>query len=286
MSDWDLRPYQQEILRIFLEYTKICKKYNLSYFAIGGTALGAVRHKGFIPWDDDFDVAMPREDFNKFVRVVGSELPQCMRFIRGGTERRSPIYYGKILNYEKGLLDKLVKEMRVTTDREPSIDIFVLDGLPMCVTDVKKWWLGRRLLRLCQLYRFPESATSSQIASGKKSFILYLVCRIAGCFISLFYPRTKDNDSMMLMYDTYAMRWPYKTSKAVAEIAFFRMRTDRIFHRNIFGEGRVVPFEDVTIQIPELAEQYLAQMYGKWKELPPEEYRIPEHLLHTAYNHV
>ncbi len=286
MPSWDLRPYQLEVLKIFHEYSRICQKHNLLYFAIGGTALGAIRHKGFIPWDDDFDVAMPREDFNKLVAIINDELPKNMRFIRGGVERRSSIYFGKILNFESGLLDKLRQATRIDTDREPSIDIFILDGLPTSICDIKKWWLGRRALRLCQLYRFPNSSTVTKEATGKSRPFVYAACRILGFFVSWLYPRTADNDAMMELYDTYAMRWPYATSKSVAEFAFFKMRTDRIFAKGMFGEGRVVPFEDGSISVPSMAELYLTQLFGNWRELPPPESRIPEHLFHRAYNHV
>ena len=62
----ELQKCQFEILK---EFIKVCKENNLQYYLVGGTCLGAVRHKGFIPWDDDIDVAMPRKDFNKFVAL-------------------------------------------------------------------------------------------------------------------------------------------------------------------------------------------------------------------------
>ena len=64
-------------LRLFDTFKKVCEKYNLSYFLIGGAAIGAVRHKGFIPWDDDLDIGMPRSDFDKLIQVkdeLGKEI--------------------------------------------------------------------------------------------------------------------------------------------------------------------------------------------------------------------
>lgn len=61
-------------LELFEDFKRICKKYDLSYFLIGGAAIGAVRHKGFIPWDDDLDIGMPRSDFDKLIKVRDSKL--------------------------------------------------------------------------------------------------------------------------------------------------------------------------------------------------------------------
>ena len=68
-----IKLHQSEI-KILDEIVRICDKYNLQYFLIGGTLLGAVRHKGFIPWDDDLDIAMPRNDYEKFISISKNEL--------------------------------------------------------------------------------------------------------------------------------------------------------------------------------------------------------------------
>ena len=70
---------QERIFEIFLEIKKICEKNNIKYFAIGGTCIGAVRHKGFIPWDDDLDVAIPIEKFTEFKYFAERELPSFLK---------------------------------------------------------------------------------------------------------------------------------------------------------------------------------------------------------------
>ena len=70
----DLRKLQLVELDILKEFLRICKKHHLRYYALGGTLLGAVRHEGFIPWDDDIDVGMPRPDFRRFEKIVEKEL--------------------------------------------------------------------------------------------------------------------------------------------------------------------------------------------------------------------
>ena len=73
-----MTPVQEKELAVLKEIIKICKNHNLRYFAIGGTCIGAVRHNGFIPWDDDIDIAMPRDDYEKLRNEFYTELPDHM----------------------------------------------------------------------------------------------------------------------------------------------------------------------------------------------------------------
>ena len=76
MDNYDIKRIQGEMLEIAKEIKRICEKYNIAYFLVGGTLIGAVRHKGFIPWDDDLDIGMLRSEYNRFIAVAPSELDQ------------------------------------------------------------------------------------------------------------------------------------------------------------------------------------------------------------------
>ena len=75
----DIKIIQGKILSILKEFINICEENNLTYYALGGTLLGAVRHKGFIPWDDDIDIVMLRDSFSQFSKVVEDELPEGLK---------------------------------------------------------------------------------------------------------------------------------------------------------------------------------------------------------------
>lgn len=94
-SNIKLSPIQIKMLSIYGELQRICKKHNLRCFAIGGTALGTIRHKGFIPWDDDMDFGMPVEDYNKFIKLCKKELQKPFKF----TE--IPIMGGKFMTLQQ-----------------------------------------------------------------------------------------------------------------------------------------------------------------------------------------
>ena len=284
MSDsWNLKPFQMEVLKVFRAFESICVRHNLKYYAFGGTALGAVRHHGFIPWDDDFDVAMPREDFCEFLKFVGAELPGHLVFRRGGDSCYSPIYFSKIINVEDGVIERICKETGLEFDFPPFIDIFVLDGVPEDVRDFGKWWRSRRLLRFVQLYRFPETGVCT---FASRCNLKYLLARMVGALLSPFYPRTRTNVDMMSLVDQVALKWPFATSPLVAEVAFFRFMARRLFSKAIFEPAREISFEDGTIRVPAQVEDMLTGYFGDYMTPPPEEHRVPEHLLKRAYNHV
>ena len=79
MADYDIRPLQLRILKILLAVDKVCKEHGLRYYIMAGTMLGAVRHKGFIPWDDDLDIGMPRADYDLLILIPRNGFPSLMR---------------------------------------------------------------------------------------------------------------------------------------------------------------------------------------------------------------
>ena len=117
-------------IEILLEIDRICRKHEIQYFADSGTLLGAVRHKGFIPWDDDIDIAMKREDYNKFLKVAAFELPKEWRLVNAYTTLKwdqafSRVKNGKNYNLNKGHLEKFHGCPYIV-----GVDIFPLDYIP------------------------------------------------------------------------------------------------------------------------------------------------------------
>ena len=277
-TDWNVRPFQIEVLKIFRSFESLCKKHGLRYYAFGGTALGAVRHKGFIPWDDDFDVIMPREDYMVFVRNVQQELPDGLRFQRGGEGTASPIYFGKVVNTDPDIVSRLRKETNLNIIAPPFIDVFVLDGFPVDMRNAKRWWQVRRRWRYVQMYRYPQTIHRF----GIKVFI----ARMIGALLSMFYPKTTSNEELMAKLDDAVLEWPFATARAVVETAFFKFDSRRVFTPNTFDPAREIAFEDGVIRVPAKVDELLTRYYGDYMTPPPMEHQIPEHLMRQDYNHV
>lgn len=279
-NNWDLRPLQLAALSMFKAFAAICEKHDLRYYAIYGTALGAVRHHGFIPWDDDFDVVMPRPDFVKFVGVARKELPETFRFVRGGEAECSPLYHAQIIDSRIGVVEDLSRRTNLKLIYPPFIDIFVLDGVPDGVLTKRRIWGFRRRMRFCQLYRHPQSAFS---VSARRKRILWAI-RIFGMVLSWFYPKTRTNEEFMCLLDAEcARRNPFPGAKKYMEVNFFRMKKERLIDPVELEPVRVLPFEDTFIRVPFKVEDILSRYYGDFMKYPEEASRVPAHQLRVMY---
>ena len=126
-NDNALLKLQDAEFEVLLEIRRVCQKYNLTYYLSGGTFLGAVRHQGFIPWDDDMDIALPRTDYQKFVRIIQKELPFGMEYKSFDTdaEYRHPV--SRIINNRVRITNHSYKDAQIEA---AWVDVFPLDGMP------------------------------------------------------------------------------------------------------------------------------------------------------------
>ncbi len=123
-----LRQCQLVMLRMLKVFDFLCRKHEINYFLIGGSLIGAVRHKGFIPWDDDLDVAMTRTDYEKFINCAAHELPNDVFFQNAQTDK----YYSPICNVDARLRDKYSRYIHIGKKKNKhhegfQVDIFVHD---------------------------------------------------------------------------------------------------------------------------------------------------------------
>ena len=131
MKEYDLRPIWDELLTIYKVYAAICDKHHLRYYACGGTALGAVRHKGFIPWDDDIDIFMPRRDYTQLIELAKFELPEGYSWQSIEVDPKYRLPFGKVWN----------------SGKRTAIDILPLDGIPRNRIYLIFWLAWRSLWR-------------------------------------------------------------------------------------------------------------------------------------------
>ena len=144
-------------LEMFKYYLAICEKHDLKYFLIGGTLLGAVRHKGFIPWDDDIDIGMPRPDYEKFLLVAQKELPEHIFLQTHNTDIEYPNCFAKLRNSDTTFIETSCKKLKI--NHGIYIDIFPLDGC--CISPYWKY----------RLFSFKQRLYNSKISG---SFLILL----------------------------------------------------------------------------------------------------------------
>lgn len=140
MNDFFNEIHKKE-LDIALEFRKICEKYDLKYFMLGGSMLGAIRHNGFIPWDDDIDFGMPRDDYDKFIDLVTNELSKKYNFVSFENTKDYKLFFSKIEDRSYTMIDKSNIKDKIVF---PWIDIFPIDGVPEKLVN---FWKIRYLYR-------------------------------------------------------------------------------------------------------------------------------------------
>lgn len=134
-----LQYYQQVEWEILKEFRRVCEELGLRYYLTAGTLLGAIRHRGFIPWDDDIDVAMPREDYDRFAREGAAKLAETYCYQSHMTEPNFPYYFAKIRKQGTFFEEPILRSVRM--EQGIYIDIFPLDKCP------ENAWIARCFFR-------------------------------------------------------------------------------------------------------------------------------------------
>ena len=238
MSDRNLRCLWDVLLQIYREFSRICDKHHLRYYACGGTALGAVRHKGFIPWDDDLDMFMPRPDYKKFITIVAHELPQGYYWRSIETDSSMDVPFGKLYCKNDAILAK-ARSSGYKLANGAAIDVLPLDGVPRGGLRLFLWLLVRSLL-----------------------------CRLPAIFTA--------NKRARLLYQQFLSNIDYDTAVRVEDAKESAKRLRRTaWTPKTFGEPVWMDFDSVKMPLPHDWDEYLRGMIGEdYMQLPPLEKRV------------
>ncbi|MCH5162008.1 MAG: LicD family protein [Clostridiales bacterium] len=249
---------QQRLLSMLEWLHEFCEKHSVTYYAIGGTLLGAVRHKGFIPWDDDIDVGMPRKEYERFLELAKAE---------GGRYRAETVADGNkdfIYSFCK-LYDTestVVCNTKYRTKRGLFIDIFPLDGAGNTLEDGKKYYKS---------IEFKNRVISAKRGKLSKRKPFY---QNASVFIAKFLP-INWRKKLAKVHRECAAR-EYDTCEYVGNL-FGHWHEREIVKREWMGEPKLYEFESIKICGPQDADSYLTSIYGDYMTPPPEEKRKPDH---------
>ena len=239
----DLRNMQLEMVKMIANIDKLFRENDIKYTLLGGSVLGAVRHKGFIPWDDDMDIAVWRKDFEKVEKLLSNLDGFIYDFAQTNQIAR---------HYPIGKLH-LVNE-QYSIDFSPTIDIFALDKVPNNTLSVKFLNL---IVFLCR------AATKRESKKPIKHFIFTNTPKIILDFIQ------------KITYN-YIINLNKKNYENLGNV-FGAWKTKEYFLANIYENLIFVEFEDLKLPIPQNYNFYLTQMYGDYMKLPPVEKRTPRH---------
>ena len=251
----NLKEIQGYQLKILLEVKKICEKNNIKYFLSAGTLLGAVRHKGFIPWDDDLDIGMLRSEYDKFLNIAEKEL--------------SSEYFLQTLNKVR-LNNTIYREYLSRNCKINSgiyIDIFPYDNVPdskLLRTKQKiETYILKRLLLMAKGYEMTWENSNK---------IKKYVCKIARAFLKLI-----DINKLKSALLKSMKKYSSSKSKYIINIGgaygYKKQMVERLWMKDTI-DGI---FEGYTFPIPVGYDYYLKHLYGDYLKLPPEDKRYNRH---------
>lgn len=235
-------------LKMMSEFQRICSKYELRYFAIGGTLLGAIRHGGYIPWDDDMDFGMPREDYEKFIAVAREELPDGMILQCHETDKSFFIGHAKIRMDGTTAIRKFEIDNNIPYHQGIFIDVFPCDNVPdkhrKLHMDIEL--LTRALLKH-GLYNKSVLPRKQRIERDVSRFVIRLFgAERIYCFREKLARKynTKDTKQWGLVTTFYCARFTWD--------------------RSLFSKLTQHEFSDSYMAIPEQFDDVLRVSYGDW----------------------
>lgn len=250
---------QERILELLKLFVQICEKHDLCYYLVCGSALGAAKYQGFIPWDDDIDVALPRGDYEAFLRVAQKELPSWCFLQNYRTDPRFPHVYSKLRDSRTTLLE--TADQHLPINHGVFLDVFCLDGYPEGEKAQHNFRRKKKLLTWKQVCALSDEG-------DWKVRVRNPVFRMLG-----YHRRTARTLETL---DRLISQYPTQTSAIWCMHGNWQGELDYI-PRSYYGAGAVATFEGLTVRIPENFDRYLTQKYGNWREDPPAEKQCSHH---------
>lgn len=254
---------QLDLLTVF---KNLCEAHGLRYYMWSGTLLGAVRHQGFIPWDDDVDVAMPRADYDRFQELAKAELkePYCLQT----DENDSGAFRGGLCRLRNSNTTGVeFHDVERIANWGIWIDILALDYV--YEDDVKRQNQIRKiaiLKRLCLIQTYGEGRPEFQMLSPLKKRAYRMIIKHEG------------RKKLLERYREACSQCPEEEGYFVKPFtAAFDVNKYQLFYRKDFDETVLLPFEDLMLPAPAGYERFLGMMKGKYMEFPVEELRVPRH---------
>lgn len=263
MTDEETKKIQKYELEILTEFDRVARKNNLKYMLVGGTLLGAIRHKGFIPWDDDIDIGMPRKDFEVFKKIWKKEVNTKKFFYQDMDNTEN---YGMIFGKLK-MKDTLLVEKTNNINKEDQafwIDIFPFDKINSNYKKAKRDLLKGYILKLVYYLKCKNKLIEHTFIRKCAAFILK--------FMSLFYSKERCKYKLNKLYHKYDSNKKYKIVSYGGTYIFKEICDINYFDNLIEGE-----FENRKFLIPKEYDKYLTDIYGDYMKLPPVEKRKSHH---------
>lgn len=267
MSIEEIKKCEYDIL---CEIDRLCKANDLRYTLCGGTLLGAIRHKGFIPWDDDIDIAMPRPDYEKFIQIANGE-NTGIKVTCFNVDKKFKDLYAKV--YDSATHIDEISVNRFGFECGVYVDLYPIDGLgedyESALSCFKKSSIYRELLNAANWKTYTRSKTHAWYHELIR-LPFFLITRIINA------------DKLVKKIESTYVENKFDCSKYVA-IVSGSYREREIFSREIYTDFIEVDFEIGRFVAIKHYDEYLSSIYGNYMQLPPIDKQVTHHSFNAYY---
>ena len=258
----DLKALQKKCLEITLVFKDFCERHGLLFYLCGGGCIGAVRHGGFIPWDDDIDVFMPREDYEKMCQLWVLELDQSKyRLSRTGPN-----------NFERSQLTAITDE-ETTFIKERQMDLEVAHGVRLEVLPLDGCPSGRWKRKMQLFWGLVYQIYINQEAPTSKGKLLEWIGRA----MLAVRPGWKRRYRMAMFAERQMTKYPIAECDKITELCVRYNYMVNEYPKEIFESAVYKEFEGEMLPLPVGYEKYLSMAFGDYMSLPPKEDQVPSH---------
>lgn len=263
MTGLELKTIQNVQLQIMDDIHRVCVEMGLRYYLIGGSAIGAVRHNGIIPWDIDVDIAMPRKDYEEFVKQAQVYLNPIYEVHDYRTDKDFGTYHALVVLKDSVMMFKNEIGRKRKNRFGIFVDILPLDQWPDDEDLKQKQIKAHNRLKLIRYYWHEDTAETGSFAKrmGKK-----VLSKFLHCIVSL-YTLNKLEQNIITRYNT-----PDEGNMWCSKLSHYSM--DKLtMPKSIFGTPVLHEFSGRQYYVPEKVSDYLSHLFGDYMKLPPVEVR-------------
>lgn len=251
---------QKKLLKILEWFHIFCVENNIRYYLIGGSMIGAARHQGFIPWDDDIDIGMPREDYEKFINITYNKKYNNYIVESIYNNKKDYVYpFAKIYD----ISTTLIENTRYKTKRGIYIDVFPLDGIGsiknslhvQTIFFLKKLMLGK----VCGI---------NKNKSLFRNLFIYFMRIVPECIL--------NHNNIIKYMENMCKKNHYEDSKYVGNL-YGAYWSKEFIEKEIIGNPTLYKFENIKVYGVENYNEFLSSIYGDWRKVPPIEKQKTHH---------
>lgn len=260
---------KKELLSIYKDVAALCNENDLTFMMSGGTCLGAIRHQGFIPWDDDLDIMMPRKDYEAFIKLCEQgKLGDKYEISYPQKDKEASTVFLKV--YRKGSKNIELSNINTPFPKGIFIDIFALDTVPksQLVQNIKGFLANAiQFIAIARLYsQFPSSQLKEFMNMDPKLKKRYRIKLLLGTITSFAsHAKWVYWFDKLVAGDKPNRKWGIPTGR--------KYYNGEIFDKEVFVPVKNAVFEGIIVNIPNDTDKYLKNLYHEYMQLPPIEKR-------------